>query len=141
MPSPFELKTNPVPGSNRQASTPAPMGTVVISLPVPMSEIAITLLRQPLNSRWWAGSRASPLGDSQGASGHWRVTRIAAASISATVLLSSTLTYSLPSPAETANSGAPPKSTTPTFWPEAASITVDEWASPLKVNTRLVPAS
>src|SRR2546426_2761308 len=66
VPSPFEAKASWVPGSNRHASTPWPIGTVVTSAPLVASEIAMSLLRQPLNSRWWTRSMASPVGDSQG---------------------------------------------------------------------------
>src|SRR5437773_9311462 len=76
VPSPFEAKASWVPGSNRHASTPWPIGTVVTSAPLVASEIAMSLLRQPLNSRWWTRSMASPVGDSQGAIDHWRFHRI-----------------------------------------------------------------
>src|SRR5437879_10319448 len=49
VPSPFEAKASWVPGSNRHASTPWPIGTVVTSAPLVASEIAMSLLRQPLN--------------------------------------------------------------------------------------------
>src|SRR6266436_3416729 len=74
------------------------MGTVVTNAPLIASEIAMTLLRQPLNSRWCARSIASPVGASQPARDHCRFTRIAAASISATEFLSSRFTNSFPSP-------------------------------------------
>ena len=42
VPSPFEANASAVPASNRQASTPCPIGTVVTSFPVVASEIAIS---------------------------------------------------------------------------------------------------
>ena len=84
---------------------------------------------------------ASPVGDSQGAIDHWRFTRIAAASSSATAFLSSRFTNSFPSPAETPNSGPAPSSISPSRFPETASIAVAECASPLNVKMRLVAGS
>jgi len=40
-----------VPGSKRQASTPWPIGSVAMTFPAVASEIAMSWLRQPLNSR------------------------------------------------------------------------------------------
>src|SRR2546425_677138 len=84
---------------------------------------------------------ARPVGASHGARDHWRVTFIAAASISTTAALSSRFTYSLPSPAATPNSGPPPRSIVPIARPDAGSITLAECASPLNVKIRRVAGS
>src|SRR5438132_11215293 len=80
VPSPFEAKASWVPGSNRHASTPWPIGTVVTSAHLVASEIAMRLLRQPLNSRWWTRSMACHAGESQGEYDHRRIYHYAAAS-------------------------------------------------------------
>src|SRR3989442_2834753 len=82
---------------------------------------------------------ARPVGASHGARDHWRVTFIAAASISTTAALSSRFTYSLPSPAATPNSGPPPRSIVPIARPDAGSITLADCAihpaSPRAIGT------
>src|SRR5271169_477112 len=70
VPSPHEANANPVPGSNRLASTPVPMGTVPTTFPVLPSTNAIILLWQPTTNRSYLASIANPEGESQGASGH-----------------------------------------------------------------------
>src|SRR5205807_7128405 len=51
VPSPFELNAKPVPGSKPLASTPLPVGNVVITFPLSESTTAISLLPpQPMKS-------------------------------------------------------------------------------------------
>jgi hypothetical protein len=69
------------------------------------------------------------------------VTFIAAASISTTWLESSIFANSLPSPAETPNSGLPPRGIVPMFLPLVASMTLDDPASPLNVKMCRVAGS
>ena len=141
VPSPFEAKARRLAASNRHASTPRPIGTVVTSFPARASEIPMRPLRQPLNSRWFRRSIARPLGDWQGAMDQCRVTFRARASTSTTSLLSSRFTYNMPLPALTPNSGFPPRSTAPTRCPDTGSIAVADPASPFMVKMRLEAGS
>src|SRR5580698_68116 len=65
-----------------------------------------------------------------------RVTFAALASISTTSLVSVRLAYTLPSPADAPYSGLPPSGILVINVPAAESITVEECASPFRVNTR-----
>src|SRR5580658_9375176 len=65
-----------------------------------------------------------------------RVTFAALASISTTSLVSVRLAYTLPSPAEAPYSGLPPSGMLVIKAPATGSITVEECASPFRVNTR-----
>ncbi len=76
---------------------------------------------------------ASPVGEVQGAIGHSRTTFSAFASISTMSALSSRFAYSIPSPADTANSGLPPSGIVPTTLPAAGSMTEEVPASPFIV--------
>src|SRR5436190_19309336 len=98
-------------------------------------------LRHPLNSRWWAVSSAMATGCLHGAVDQRRETVAAFASISTTSLVSVRFAYTLPSPADAPYSGLPPSGMFVTSFPDAASITVDECASPLSENTRFDGAS
>src|SRR6266853_6030521 len=64
---PLELNASCVSGSKPFASTPSPMGTVVITLPVSALTTAIILLLHPANNLRCFWSMARPLGSSQGA--------------------------------------------------------------------------
>src|SRR6185437_3247390 len=141
VPSPVEANASPVPASYRVASTPAPIGSVVISFPSVAFEIAMTLVRHPLNRMWCARSIASPVAPLQEPSGHFRVTLSVFASISATSPSSSRFTETLPAPSDTPNSGPAPKSIVPTFLPDRPSITDDDFESPLNVKMFPVAAS
>src|ERR1039458_8745782 len=96
--------------------------------------MAIRPLRHPLNSRWWAVSRAMETGCLHGAVGQRRVTVAVLASISTTSLVSVRFPYTLPSPADAPYSGLPPSGMLVISFP-AGSITVEECASPLNVNS------
>src|SRR3977135_2165728 len=93
-------------------------------------------LRQPLNSRWWAVSIAIGTGCLQGAVDQRRATVAVFASISTTSLVSVRFAYTLPSPADAPYSGLPPSGIFVINVPARGSITVEECASPLNVNTR-----
>jgi hypothetical protein len=69
-------------------STPVPIGTVATTRPTVKSEIAITPLRQPLNSRWCSLSIAIETGCRQGAVDQRRTAFAFLASISTTSLVS-----------------------------------------------------
>src|SRR6185437_13782363 len=138
---PQEAKASFLSGSKRSASTPSPMGTVVITLPVSAFTTAIILLSQPTKRRRFFLSIARPLGDSQGASGQRDLTFNSFGSSATSSLLSSIFTNSSPSPVLTPNSGLPPSSILPTILPLAASMEVELWLLPLKVKTRFVAGS
>src|SRR3954466_15940002 len=106
-----------------------------------MSDTARTPLRQPLNRRRWATSMAIDTGLRQGAVDQRRPAAALFASISTTSLTSVRLAYTFPSPADTPYSGFPPSATFVMSVPLAGSMTVDECASPLKVNTRFEEGS
>src|SRR5664279_4437102 len=93
-------------------------------------------LRHPLNSRWWAVSRAMETGCLHGAVDQRRDTVAVVAAISTTSLVSVRFPYTLPSPADAPYSGLPPSGIFVIRVPAFGSITVEECASPLNVNTR-----
>src|ERR1700722_9089263 len=68
VPSPVDANARFVPGSKPLASTPSPIGGVVITWPVSALITAIILFPQPANRRRPLRSIASPEGSSQGAS-------------------------------------------------------------------------
>src|ERR1039457_4549892 len=98
-------------------------------------------LRHPLNSRWWAVSRAMETGCLHGAVDQRRATVAVLASISTTSLVSVRLAYPLPSPADAPYSGLPPSGILVIRVPALGSITVEECASPLSVKIRLEAGS
>src|SRR5437867_10287374 len=112
------------------------MGSVATILPLSASSTTIMLLWQPANSLRCARSMASPDGASHGAIGQrCNSFKVAVSSVTAS-LLSSRLTYTCPSPSDTANSGLPPRSMVPATWPLAASMAVDVCPRPFIVKTR-----
>src|ERR1035441_467011 len=92
-------------------------------------------LRHPLNSRWWAVSRAMETGCLHGAVDQRRVTVAILAGSSPAWVVSVGFLNPLPSPAAAPYSGLPPRGMLVINFP-AGSITVEECASPLNVNTR-----
>src|SRR6266404_2562083 len=96
----------------------------------------MTPLRHPLNSRWWAVSRAMETGCLHGAVDQRRATVAVFASISTTSLVSVRFAYTLPSPAEAPYSGLPPRGIFVIRDPARGSITVEECASLFNVKTR-----
>src|SRR5438046_8919409 len=95
------------------------------------------LLRQPLNSRWWAVSMAMETGSLHGAVDQRRDTVAVFASTSTTSAVSVRFTYTLPSPADTRYSALPPRGLCAITFPAAGSMAVNEGASPFAVQTRL----
>src|SRR5580698_11320399 len=114
------------------------MGTVPRTLPDLPSTKVMSLLRQPTIRISCAASIASPEGDSQGAKGHvFSILRVLASNLTS-ALLSSRLTKIFPLLSDAANSGPPPRATVPATFPDAASIAVLEFASPLNEKARLL---
>src|SRR5215813_6773818 len=107
VPSPFELKANPVPGSNAAPSDPAPIAGVATTLPASGSEIAITRFEQTDISLRLFVSIAIPDGPSHGLSEYFLLTVAFPASISTISLVSSMFVYFFHLPATTENSGLP----------------------------------
>ena len=93
-------------------------------------------LLQTENSFRFFVSMASPDGPSHGASEYFFVTAALAASISTISLVSSMFTYTLPLPSATGNSGLPGSAIVATTMPVLASMAVEFFERPLKVNTR-----
>src|SRR5258706_10944129 len=100
------------------------MAGVATTLPVSGSDIAIIRFEQTENNRRVLVSIAKPDGPSQGLREYFFVTVALAASISTISLVSSILTYTLPLPSATENSGAPGSSMVAATVPVFASITV-----------------
>src|ERR1700754_1453111 len=110
--SPLETKISLSAASYTTASTPAPIGRVVITFPLLISTTLRPLLvRQPVNNLPLAASNASPVGPPQGARGQVAFTVQFFVSMTFRQFRSSILLYTMPFPSLTANSGPPSRST------------------------------
>ena len=127
VPSPFDAKARPVPGSKAAPSAPAPIGALASTLPVTASTITSRPLPQAAKSRRPSGSKARPVGSSPGARGQVATAACVAVSIATIWLVSSTLTYTRPRCASsTPNSATPGSGIVARTSPVFASKTVTE---------------